>query len=330
VGRGTVVDSLEEQLRQAVARGHDVQAHLHPHWLQTEVEADGGQGCHYRYDWSHFLLGNCAAEENGQLYQFCVQVFARARDHLTRLLRPVNPGYQCVAFRAGGYGVQPAAATIFAALQHTGFQIDSSVVPGMLLSSHVNHIDFRAVPAAGNYWVAPETGLHRPASSGVFEIPVAAGRVGCSLKLRQYLRRRLRPSSPARGYGAMQADRSRRGRIVGFLKQAPRRILDLLRGWAMLELCDDPELMLHLTRRYVKRHSLLDGDLYFSFSCHSKTTTPLQIAAMQAYHRALERHYGNRLRAVHFREACRLVRQRTAEPGIDSGGSPTGASRRAA
>ena len=40
-------DQVDEQLRQVIRRGHDVQMHIHPHWPKTGIERSGGKGTHY-------------------------------------------------------------------------------------------------------------------------------------------------------------------------------------------------------------------------------------------------------------------------------------------
>jgi hypothetical protein len=47
------VDAVEDQLRDAVLRGHDVQTHLHPHWLTAERKDRI-----WSFDSRTFLLGN--------------------------------------------------------------------------------------------------------------------------------------------------------------------------------------------------------------------------------------------------------------------------------
>lgn len=317
LGQKDVVQQIEDQMRQAVLRGHDVQTHLHPHWLETDIRSDGSAVRHYRFDESRFLLGNWAPEDGGQLQTFCLEILSRARTYLTDLLSPVNPSYRCMAFRAGGYGIQPATATILAALVQTGYQIDSSVVPGMRMYSNVNRIDFTSVPAVGNYRISAESGIQRPTSHGLFEIPVAAGPVRRQRRLHEYVSRRLRRPEPAAGYGIQTVARSRRDRVVALLRQFRRRVYDLWRGWTMLELCDNADLMLELTHGYIQKYRRSGTDLYFSLSCHSKTTTLSQLSALRSYHRELQRCYGGELRAIDYQEASRLLNDTNQQRGGD-------------
>ncbi len=117
---------IEAQLQDAVARGHDVQLHLHPH-----------------------LLPECGAQYYPRRSTVWFRKYQRiheplARDpHLLRrcketceeLLRPVDSSYEVVAFRAGKYQVQPHAA-IYQALAEAGFLAASNVVRGRYLRDY--------------------------------------------------------------------------------------------------------------------------------------------------------------------------------------------------
>ena len=118
-------------------RGHDVQTHLHPHWLRARRE-----GRRWLTHTEHFLVGDLQLETTKAL-------LARASSYLTDLLRPVDPHYACVAFRAGNYGLQPNVEAVFAALRETGYLLDSSVVPRFLLTNAVNRIDLRGRESSG-------------------------------------------------------------------------------------------------------------------------------------------------------------------------------------
>ena len=164
-------DAMEDQMRQTVADGHDVQVHLHPLWLSAKKEGDRWVSTP-----RHALLGTYhdTEEKNRRLAS---ELLKRGRDYLNRLLTPVDAGYRCVAFRAGHYGIQPMTGGIADALKENGYRIDSSVVPGMMIMNEINKIDFRAVPRRPNFWLSGKSGFSsNPAE--VFEIPILAYREG--------------------------------------------------------------------------------------------------------------------------------------------------------
>lgn len=172
-GKETIATAMERQMRDALSRGHDVQAHLHPHWLQTEL-IDG----RYVFPAKEYLLGTLDSDEE-RCRRRVFELLVRSRDYLHGLLRSVDPGYRCIAFRAGGYGLQPRERMVLAALIKAGFGIDSSIIPGFTFKSSTHSVDFTATPTLANYWLGPKEGLSRaaPEGEGVFEIPIPAIRL---------------------------------------------------------------------------------------------------------------------------------------------------------
>jgi hypothetical protein len=257
VGDDVFPDAVEDQLRDAIGRGHDVQAHLHPHWLHAT--RDDGR-------WSApldtFLVG--ALDDPAPL-------LARAAAYLNDLLRPVDPAYGCIAFRAGNYGVQPAAERVYAALRETGYRVDSSVVPGMVLLNEVNRVDFRD-------WPERSGPLH-----GIYEVPVASARFGPAEAVRRRLRRR-------------SARRRPRGLTIQATSTGAPSLRSRLFRLDPLELGPDVRRLRAITERYLRR---VGTDVDFSFSCHPKALGEPELEALLAYHEWLARTYD--VEAVVFR-----------------------------
>src|SRR4051812_42099554 len=232
--------AVEEQLRDALRRGHDVQAHLHPHWLHARRE--NGR---WTAPLDTFLVG--ALRDPAQL-------LAQARDYPNDLLRPVDPAYACVAFRAGNYGIQPEAERVFAALVETGYRVDSSVVPGLVLRNEVNQVDFRG-------WPERSGELH-----GVYEVPIPSARFGPV----DAVRRRL-SKPPAR---------EPRGRTIQMEAASGPSLASRLFKLDWLELGADVPHLRSITKRYLRR---MGTDVDFSFSCHPKSVGQLELDALVAY-----------------------------------------------
>jgi hypothetical protein len=164
------VDAVEDQLRDAVLRGHDVQTHLHPHWLTAERKDRI-----WSFDSRTFLLGNIGDAE--QVCSKTKELLSRARQYFEALLKPVSPHYRTVAYRAGDYGLQPHARAVLKALEETGYLIDASVVPGMHRMTGRHRVDFTSVPERGNWIIGSKGGLDRESASGLLEVPILSGTV---------------------------------------------------------------------------------------------------------------------------------------------------------
>jgi len=303
-------DLVDLQLKRSIKTGHDIQMHIHPHWLRTEIIYGPNGSCKYNFDLSKFLLGNWISEGGAALQKFCYDVFLLAKQYLENLLSPLNPQYRCLAFRAGGYGIQPYTKEIFQALRDAGFLIDSSVVPGMVSFTNVNKIDFSDVPNKGNYFLFSD--LTQDSEKGIFEIPILALRPGEGnwLMLKSFIQRSLtrfllKKKKQARlGYSIQSTDETPGS---GFLKQIQREIKAIHRGSFMLELISDSRVMFDATQYYINRYYDGEKDLYFSLSCHSKSITSESLEALKNFHRRLEKKYGSQIKAITFQEASRLI-----------------------
>jgi hypothetical protein len=314
LGYNAFPDVVDNQLKQTIKRGHDVQVHIHPHWLETEIIFDKKGGNRYLFEPSIFLLGNWVSESGLTLRDFCINIFTKAKTYLEDLLYPVRNGYRCVAFRAGGYGIQPHAKEILEALYNTQFLIDSSIVPGLIQKNNVQAINFSMVPRKGNYFVSPEFGLNQISKEGIFEIPLLALRPGEGNWLlakafpRGVINRFKHGGNKNLGFSALSSNSD--VLQIKILSSILKAIKVIRRGWWCLELQPDVDLMVDCTRRYIDQYNTSNEDLFFSFSCHSKLTNPTLLDGLKRYHLLLNSIYGNQLKAITFQEAARILNGR--------------------
>jgi len=153
------------QLARALTEGHDIQLHLHPHWLDTGFR-DGRFVPSPRFALSDFVNEPPPHDIDG--------IVRMGRDFLLELGRSVDPAYECVAYRAGGYNLMPATREILTALHANGIRIDSTIAKGYRFRSELSDLDYRRMPPDANWWIDPEGPLDRPARDGIFEVPIAA------------------------------------------------------------------------------------------------------------------------------------------------------------
>ena len=127
-----IAEEMENQWQEIIKRGHDVQIHLHSIWL-PECKAKfnkekNGWSWNKKYQRIHDAPINIE------------EILRRCRNDLERILRPVNPDYQAIVFRAGKYQIQPNK-DIFEIFKKVGIKADSSVWKGGYSQEH--HFDFR-------------------------------------------------------------------------------------------------------------------------------------------------------------------------------------------
>ncbi|MCX6271835.1 MAG: hypothetical protein NTU44_11555 [Bacteroidetes bacterium] len=163
------------QLQYALECGHEVQLHLHPHWIDTRLENG-------RFVPSgSFGLGDFA----GKGYPGNIEgIVAQGVQELTAICRTVRPDYQCIAFRAGGFNLHPETSRILTALHSQGIRIDSSIPRDFYYRSAFSEINYKNTPEPCN-WTIPLSGpVNGQAENGLLEVPIATKPAGLITNLK--------------------------------------------------------------------------------------------------------------------------------------------------
>ena len=155
---------IVEQLHDIVRRGHRIELHIHPHWVDAKYNGDG------TWDFSefrHYSLNSFSEEE-------IIDMFVEGTDLLTSIARDVDPEYKIVAFRAGGWAIQPFEK-VKKGLETVGIYIDSSVMPGRAIKCDYSECDFLDAPSpqSGYYYFSDD--VCKEDSNGKFlQIPISS------------------------------------------------------------------------------------------------------------------------------------------------------------
>lgn len=169
---------FEEQLRDIVARGHRIELHLHPHWL--DARQIGHEWVFQSYE--HYKLNSLPVEKIQELFKEGIEC-------LNHIARQIDPDYAVLAFRAGGWCVEPFEK-IRTAFRMCGIKIDSSVVPGMRLDGAVHALDYTGLSPKAFYKFSDN--VRMPDDNGdVIELPVNGYYLSRSEKVRIALGRKF-------------------------------------------------------------------------------------------------------------------------------------------
>ncbi|HYN04448.1 MAG TPA: hypothetical protein VE359_18510 [Vicinamibacteria bacterium] len=157
-----VAARMEDQWRDLVRAGHDVQLHLHPDWL-PELGARR-EGDRWRWD-ARLVHANDYPGDLGEL-------FARCRRTLEDVLTPEDPSYAVSCYRAGAYRAQPFGRTS-AALRQAGILCDSSVFRGGV-SAERRYDYTHAYSAHQPYYCSPDDPqlAARAGDETILELPI--------------------------------------------------------------------------------------------------------------------------------------------------------------
>lgn len=124
-----LADSWDEYIREAFRQGHDIQLHLHPQWNDAAYENGRWR---LNGDWSIINYDRETA----------LAMLTDCKSYLEDLLRPVDPNYRCVAFRAGALAAAPSDH-LFESLANIGIRMDVSIAPGLLSDDQNLKLDYR-------------------------------------------------------------------------------------------------------------------------------------------------------------------------------------------
>ena len=156
------IDLFESQLKDAVRRGHDVQLHFHPQWIDAKF-ADGN----WHLDFSRKTIERlCHSYDEAYLY------LKKGKDDLEQLLTPVNSNYKCICFRSGFLQMQPSENMI-KALENAGFLSDTSVSKGMKADDSLRLLDYTSAYSRYHPWQTSDSEICNSDENGeIIEFPI--------------------------------------------------------------------------------------------------------------------------------------------------------------
>ncbi len=121
----------EQVVREVYRRGHDVQLHVHPQWLEARY-VDGVWKLGRQ--WS---MLDYSVEQMRAMLREC-------KSYLEDLLRAVAPNYECVLFRSGSWCAAPHD-DLMSLLAEEGIRFDCSLVSGLHYELDSVRLDYREV-----------------------------------------------------------------------------------------------------------------------------------------------------------------------------------------
>jgi hypothetical protein len=268
-------DSFEAQMKGAVKAGHDIQLHLHPHWLASTFDGDQWLISTEKM-YLHELDFGDGPESAGALV-------GRGVNYLNDLLRPTKPDYGCIAFRAAGSALQPRENEIIRVLLDCGIKMDVSVTKFLTLNLDTVKIDYSEVPARSIWRMSPESGIRAEAIDGLLEVPIATFRSGFGARI-GFLLRRARSIKQMRGMTLSRAKhQSRLANLRTMLLQNLRYVIG--NPWYILS-CDtkgfDSRMLLDGFKQYIAKHNG-EETVYVTMMNHPKLMFDYQLKLLRDF-----------------------------------------------
>ena len=234
------ISLFESQLKNAIERGHDVQLHFHPQWIDAKYENGN-----WVLDFSRKSIERlCHNYDDAYLY------LKKGKDDLQKLLKPVNPDYKCVGFRAGFLQMQPSK-NIIKALIDAGFLSDSSVSMGMKANDNLRVLDYTSAHSSYRPWKISIDEICKNDENGkLYEFPLLSDSSGLINKIENQInkiRKKKSINSIITGfmgiYGKGMMPAYHKSSISGRLKNI------LHKKWSYIDFCQRDHLDL---TRYIK------------------------------------------------------------------------------
>ena len=151
----TELDLIRRQLTSLTAAGHEIQLHIHPHWVDSRFDGDSWQ-----IDSNRYRLHDFSPAEQADIVNQYKEAIARCTD------APV------FAYRAGGWCIQPFDK-ISAALKANGIWLDSTVYEQGLSEDPLRWYDFTEAPRKP-FWRFEDDPVEENSNGYFTEIPISS------------------------------------------------------------------------------------------------------------------------------------------------------------
>lgn len=153
---------IKLQLEQIVKEGNRIELHLHPHWIDA-VYDNSISSWHFP-TYEHYMLSSLTNEQIDKLFREGISL-------LNDVARCVNPNYTVMAFRAGGWCIEPFSK-IRPFFEKYGLVVDTSVAKDVTVKNGIHSVDFTSAPNASHYRFSSSS-IIEESKGTFFEFPIS-------------------------------------------------------------------------------------------------------------------------------------------------------------
>jgi len=237
---------IRHHLKLLTSKGHDIQLHIHPHWMYSDYN-----GKTWIVDKTHYKLSDLPQKE-------AMQIFVDSKFILEDII-----GYPVTAYRAGGFSAQPFSLLKELFTQHH-IKIDSSVFAKSRYYSLFQQYDYREIPNKTYYTFEDDLCIENPKGSFI-ELPLTTMKISPFFYWRLALTRvRKRPIHTRWGDGKT-TETSKESLVKRLTKYT----------WAYATIDEFKSSYLNMMfQRFLKKFS---NDDYFVIIGHPKLVTPYSV-----------------------------------------------------
>lgn len=176
-----VYSQIERQLMKLVEMGHRIELHLHPHWIDAVYNKKSKKWIFPNYD--NYCVSALPPET---IEKIC----SDGVDLLNNIGRKIEKDYKVIAYRAGGWAIEPFCL-IKKALLKNNISIDTSAAFGMKIETALYKIDFYNIPNK-EYYKFKDSSLIEDKDGAFYEIPISTYRLNIIEKFKDILIKKIR------------------------------------------------------------------------------------------------------------------------------------------
>ncbi len=157
-------EEISNQIQSLILNNHEVYPHIHPHWKDAIYHPESNNWD--LSDLTHYRLDSLEKEEQKTVFQVALNC-------LNSIIKPVKPDYKPIAFRAGGWCIQPFS-NFSPFFNEFGINSDFSVLGGAKKDSNALKFDFSEIqPNATPYSFSQEVSI--PEKNGIYrQYPISS------------------------------------------------------------------------------------------------------------------------------------------------------------
>lgn len=155
-------DLIRTQIREMIQRGHDVQLHIHPQWVNA------------RYENRRWFLqeGMYCIDNLFNNLDDTVRYLREKKEILDSMISFSDTGRKISAYRAGAFCAQPGRFLIDALIKN-GIQYETSLVKGLHRTNGQRAMDYRSVPEKGAWRIGTDVS-EEDLNGKLIEVPIAS------------------------------------------------------------------------------------------------------------------------------------------------------------
>lgn len=286
-GFTTFPDLADEQMRNMLSNGNDVQLHIHPQWVNA-IYNDGK----WKFKKNEYSIGNFSYNvAEGELERD--KVIKDGIHYLEEVLRKIYPEYRIVAYRAGGYCLEPFDENIDLLIKN-GIAIDSSVVSGLYRDDFPIHYDYRKYTSNKGFYL----------KKGMYELPIGSIR-SITQKLWYRMMYPIYVNYNTKGYCITSENTNKQKRITKYGKKI-KNLFDTSKGYMLTFDERRWDGMLYLIDEVLKETDYRIEDEFLTIVGHPKVLNERLVENTSMFLTEVKKKYGDNLQFITLTDVWKM------------------------